>query len=134
MASNDTELIAEVRSLVGYGETVIPNVEFQSLIDIAKRDLVLELDGTAPADWYNDGSAETALFYSVCLFSKIRTGEIGGVQYAVAELEKRPLPETELFWLKRVEKALASLKSEEDRNSGFAHSTISRTDRVYGDN
>jgi len=77
MATSDTELEEEVRVMTGYDTAVLPSSQFQTVISRAKSFLInrrsLENDDV---DWFGNPRAEEALYWGVCFFAKVKTGEV----------------------------------------------------------
>jgi hypothetical protein len=86
MATNDTELIAEVRLLTEYDESIIPTTDMESLVALTRRELSADLGSTIP-DFYSDLSSERALFWLTCIFAKVKTGEIEAPEFSIGELK-----------------------------------------------
>lgn len=126
MATNDDELIAEVRSLTGYGEGSISTADMTDLVAVAKEEILLEID-QPDLDWYNERPAERALFWLVGLFAKIHNREIASAGFSIAELEQTPLRGSEQFWLGQVFRHISHIQNA----SPFAIRSIARTDRTY---
>lgn len=127
MASNDDELVAEVRALTNFQDDVISDSDMRTLVTIAKRE-IRTLSGLPSPDWYEENDAEQALFWLTALFTKVHTGHIGGVSYSVGELEQAPLRETNQFWLNRFQQHLSNLSA----GTLYGHTSVSRPDRTYG--
>lgn len=126
MAANNDELIAEVRSLTGYGTGVISADDMSNLVTVAQEE-ILDLQDTNTLDWYSVRSAERALFWLVALFTKVHTKEIGGAGFTVGELRQEPLPEAAQFWLDRFHSHLFKIGN----NTAFGIRSVGRTDREY---
>lgn len=126
MADTDAELIAEVRSLTGYGTGVIPGDDMESLLSVAKDEILLETEED-DLDWYNDRPAERALYWLLALFTKIRTKEIGSAGFSIGELEQTPLQGAESFWLGQFHRHLWNIGNA----TPFGITSVSRTDRTY---
>lgn len=128
MASNDDELILEVRALTGYSGETISDPDMQALIEAAK-DEVLYAVGADSLEWYADRSAERSIFWLVALFTKVRTGEVGGAGFTIGELEQVPLVETTAFWLKQAQQHMANITD----HRAYGIRSVSRDNRTYGD-
>lgn len=131
MATNDTELVSEVRSLTDYDSGILTDSELDSLLAIAKREIETEV-GEDSLDFYANARRERALFWLTCFFAKIKTGEYEGMDLTVSEIEMNKIPEGDegRIWLTQFEKRLKQIVAG---NKTYI-SNISRNNRLYGDN
>lgn len=133
MASSDSELIAEARGLTDYDSEIFTDSEFQQIVDIGKEELRAEL-GDSSLSFYTDDTfqATRALFWFVCIGSKVRAGEIAGINLTVGDLKAaQPAQSSYDIWFNSFNKRLASASSEQ--SAGPAQETLSRDNRSYGD-
>lgn len=119
MATSDTELEEEVRVMTGYDTAVIPSSEFQTVISRAQSFLVnrrsLEDDDV---DWFGNPRAEEALYWGVCFFAKVKTGELDGQNIAAGAIDLDTLLAKEdndlTTWLRNALNASKSLNPTGD--------------------
>lgn len=131
MATSDSELKDEVRGLTDYDSSIITSGEMDTLLSIAKSEIETEVsDGSL--DFYSDNRLERSLFWLICLFTKIKTGEYEGMDLAISEVEMNKIPDGDdgSIWLNEFERRLHQYKSLDKTYVA----SISRTDRSYGDN
>jgi hypothetical protein len=128
MAVDDTTLIAEVRVITDYPDTLLGHQDLQGVVNLAKRELQADL-GSSSIDWYGDLSAERALFWLTCIFCKIRTGELDAPDFSLGELKVNP-PGTDFqagIWFDNFWKHYRNIEG----GSPVAHTTSLRSDRTY---
>ena len=119
MATSDTELEEEVRVMTGYDTAVLPSSQFQTVISRAKSFLInrrsLENDDV---DWFGNPRAEEALYWGVCFFAKVKTGELDGQNIAAGAIDLDTLlakDDNELTtWLRNALNASKSLNPTGD--------------------
>jgi len=140
MATSDTELVREVRALTGYSDgNIISDAELHELVNLTKEELRAEFDDPN-FSFYQTGNTNTiqadrALFWFVCIASKIRTGELGGFDVDIADIRTdSPDDEEYKMWFQRFNSRLASAASKH-ASSGGGPSQVSpqRDGRSYGD-
>lgn len=91
MATTDTELKEQVREMTDYTNTTqFSPSALTEVFKIAKRDIQAEANTTVD-DWYSDLDNENALFWTACLFTKIKAGEIEGANMALGDIEYESL-------------------------------------------
>lgn len=133
MATNDSELMNEVRELTDYSSAVLPDSKLQTVISVAKREVEGVAD-TSVSDWYGTRNAELALFWTACLFCKIKAGEIDGVNMSLGDMETESLSaaggysESPVVWYERAMSYAQRLMPDTGR---FSHRSVGR--RSYGD-
>lgn len=131
MATTDSELIDEVRQLTDYDSALISDSDFQELVNIAKEELDSEVpDSARPLSYYGSDTHEQdrALFWLVCLFSKVKAGEIGVPTFSVNELRQNALDEQSNFWMMMFNTRVHQISGA----SGFGSTSLERADeRAY---
>lgn len=129
MASTENELIDEARALTNYGPDIISDGKFQELVDVAKEELYAELGDTNFSFFGQDTqNADRALFWLVCLFSKVRTGEIDGIDLSIGDLRAESLSGDDAIWRRQFVRRLNSISGA----SGFGRVDVARDNRTYG--
>ena len=130
MATNDQELISEVRSLTDYDETILSDSDMQDLVGLAKREIEIEV-GERVDDFYSNRIREGALFWLVCFFTKLKTGEYEGMDLTISEIEINKVPEGSdtRIWIRNFNKRFRQLRSE---NRSYV-ANVSRSGREYND-
>lgn len=128
MALSDADLIAEVRVLTDYTPEIMSDREFQDLVDLTKRELRADLNQPG-LDFYSDLSAERCLFWLVCIFAKVRAGEIDSPSFSISELKVRQSNFTERvgIWFDNFWNHYHSVGGGPPRG----HIKSSRPDRTY---
>jgi hypothetical protein len=86
MAVDDGTLMAEVRAMTNYDEGIVTGSEFQEITEIAKRELKSNKNDP-DLEFYTDIRAERTLFWLVCIFAKVKGGEIDGASFSISELD-----------------------------------------------
>lgn len=135
MATNETELIAEVRAFTGYTDTsTFSDSDISDIIGVAKEEIRGELDAPdftffVDTSETNTHSADRALFWLSCIGVKVRAGEIATSDFTISELEtSRSEGQFDLLF-DRFMKQLRSAQSTEVQ--GASANSVSRTDRSY---
>jgi len=130
MARSDTELINEVRALTGYdGGAMFTDSDIQSLVDIGKEELRSTF-GAPEFEFYLRGDTNTldadrALFWFVCIATKVRAGEIGSVELTINNLEEKQSSGQFDYWFRNFR---ARLKASQRDVAGPSVTSITRTD------
>jgi len=134
MADTDQDLMDEVREITDYTDAVLPDNKLTSVVSTAKR----EVQGVADAnisDWYTDRDAELALFWTACLFCKIKAGELDGVTMSLGDMETESLKsagdaedDKPVIWYER---AMQYSRRKTPEGGSFGHRSMSRTGRNY---
>lgn len=119
--------IEEVRVLTGYDREIISGPEMVSLESRARKELTAEVGSDLD---FTDATADTALFWLLCLFTKIHTGEIATSNFKVGELESRPLDAETNLWLRNYQERRDQLVGS--HGGFFGHVAPQRQDREYG--
>ena len=133
MARSDSELINEVRALTGYDDgAMFTDSDIQALVDLGKEELRAGL-GLPDFTFYrrddvNTLDADRALFWFVCIATKVRAGEIGSVELSVNNLEETTRQGQFEYWFSNFQNRM---RAAESANVGAASTTISRSDRDY---
>lgn len=137
MANSDSELKGEVRELTDYTSTSVLSADaLTEVFNIAKRDIQGEANTTI-SDWYADLDSENALFWTACLFTKIKAGEIDGVPMSLGDIDYDTLRaagqtggDKPLIWYQKAQQYSARLT---DSGGRFGQARISRgQSRAYG--
>lgn len=123
--------------MTGYDEAVLPSSQFQTVISRAKSFIEnrrsLEDDNV---DWYGNPRAEEALYWGVCFFAKVKTGELDGQNIAAGAIDLDTLlakEDNELTtWLRNALNASRSLNPTGDFGMRNNARTALGGDREYG--
>lgn len=138
MASTDDELQSEVRELTDYTDTTtLSDSALDEVFDIAKRDIQSEANTTI-STWYDDLDKENALFWTACLFTKVKAGELDGVPMSLGDIDYGSLKaagegsqDKPVIWYEKAKRYTDCLVSGGGR---FAVRSIDRGgSRQYGD-
>lgn len=135
MATTNSELIDEVRALTGYDEHIFSDLEMLSLLNICKEEIRADLDDpdfTFFVTGDNDThQADRALFWFLSVATKIRAGEIGGIDISVADLDAEQVNDDQAsIWISNFHNRLNSV-GEGGRQP--SHVRVNRgTERDYG--
>lgn len=141
MASTESELKDQVRELTDYTSTGAFSADaLSSVFEIAKRDIQAEANTTVDS-WVDNESdnAENALFWTACLFTKIKAGEIGGVPMSLGDIDLDSLKasgdavdDSAVIWY---EKASTYTDRLIEKGGRFGVTRVNRpgTNRSYGD-
>lgn len=136
MASDDNELIAEVRGITDYDSSIFSDNELQQLVRIGKEELRSAL-GVADFQFYTEESqsATRALFWFVAIAAKVRAGEISNVNITVGDFEtQNPANIHYDYWFSNFRNRLQEAYRETASGGGPEQISLSRTNRTYGDN
>jgi hypothetical protein len=137
MASTDDELQNEVRELTDYTSTsVFSESALDEVFEIAKRDIQGEANTTINS-WYDDLDKENSLFWTACLFTKIKAGELDGVPMSLGDIDYDSLKSSgsradskPMIWYEKAKRYTDRLVSSGGR---FASTRINRgQSRKYG--
>lgn len=137
MADNDTTLKSEVRSLTDYTSTeILSDSQLEEVFDIAKRDIRGEAN-TNITSWYGDLNKENALFWTACLFTKIKAGELDGVPMSLGDIDYESLKaagnrsdDNPVIWYEKAQNYTKRLRSDGGK---FASTRVNRgQSRKYG--
>lgn len=137
MATSDTELRSQVRKLTDYtSKTNLTEEALGDVFDIAKRDIQGEANRSIDG-WYTDRNTENALFWTACLFTKIKAGELDGVPMSLGDIDYDTLKsagnrkdENPVIWYEKAQRYIRRLEPESAR---FASTQIDRgQSRAYG--
>jgi len=135
MASNDDELVEEVRALTDYDEHVMSTGQLMNLVDLGKQQLESYL-GTSPIDFYasDRGDSQRALFWFTCIAAKVAGGEIAGINLQLESIRtQNPANIHYDYWFDNFRQTLRAAEGEGDSgNPSAASRVLSRTDRSYG--
>ena len=137
MATSDTEIEAEVRAFTHYDEAVISPSDFQTVISRAKSFIVNRRSlEDIEVDWYGNPRAEEALYWGVCFFAKVSTGELDGQNIAAGAIDLDTLlaKEDDEFttWFRNALNASRSLNPTGDFGIRGNARTDVGGDREYG--
>jgi hypothetical protein len=129
MATDDTSLKTEVRSLTDYDSLILSEDDLQAVVDIAKRELYADL-GDESLNLYDTLNSERALFWLTCIFCKVKSGEIDGVSFNIGELDVDSFnPHTSVgIWMNNFWKHYRGIEG----GAPVAHTRSNRPDRNYG--
>jgi hypothetical protein len=130
MADSDDEIIREARSLTGFNENLIPPVEMQSLVSMAKEDIRGIATNELP-DIYEDQAAERAVFWTTVMFTKVYMGELDAPNFSVGSIDVDSLPRRDIVrvWYRQLDQYVAQLKS----GRAMGHGGPERSSRAYND-
>jgi hypothetical protein len=139
MATDDGTLVAEVRALTDYDETIMSDLELLALVDVAKEEIKADVDDTTITFYSGDQKADRALFWLTCLFAKIKLGEIEAPNVSISSLRIRQASVAERYgvWVKNFEKNLAGIVTSDGEAAvgrPMGHTKVARTEseRSYG--
>lgn len=130
MATSDTELIEEVRTLTGYDALLIPDPEMQTLLQVAKNDI--EGLASTPFDTiYDDKVVERATFWTTVMFTKVHMGELDAPNFTIGALKVDALPRRDIarVWYRQLDQYIARLSA--GRATGIT--SVRRANREYND-
>lgn len=129
MANSDVELREEVSEFTG---TAIGPDELDTAIERAQKHIKIATQRTSPVDWYDDETAENAVFWWSCLFTKVASGELDAQTFKAGSIEAQHLPSGESgTWLRRARAALDTMSATSGVGMGIT--APEREDRVYGE-
>jgi len=139
VASNQTELIDELRLFTGYGTGVLDDTEFGTVIDRAAQHVSIVKDISDESfDFYASQDREEALFWFSCLFAKVAVKELDAQTIQVGSIDLRSLLAKDhndaTTWFRNAQAALRALDSNGDAAFGVGIGSVTRKDRVYGKN
>jgi hypothetical protein len=132
MAQSDSELISEVRALTDYDDRILSNSDVQTLVNIGKKEIRAEYGDpeTFPGFYSGNLSLDRALFWFTCIACKIKTGEIGGIELSISDLDAQSGEGTGFeTWFRNFSKRLRAYEAAE---MGMASTNASRDNRSYG--
>lgn len=132
MVDTDSDLISQVRSLTDYDELIISASEMNTLLEIAKEELRSTL-GAPDLSFYGDDTADAdrALFWFLCIASKVKVGEIGGLNIDADDFAaQNPDRYDDTLWFRQYQKK-RDLAEADIVSTGASSTTIERTDRSY---
>lgn len=84
--ATDADLKVQVRATTDYDALVLADGDLDEVVATAKAEVMGEA-GTGSITFYGDLNAERALFWTTCLFCKIRAGEIEGVPMSLGDID-----------------------------------------------
>lgn len=84
--TSDADLKTQVRSMTDYSTAVLSATKLDEVVATAKAELMAEV-GDTTLTFYGDINAERALFWTTCLFTKIKAGELDGVPMSLGDIE-----------------------------------------------
>lgn len=132
MADTDQELISEVRALTDYGTLIIDQSEMQTLLTIAKDEIRSSL-GAPDLTFYGEETADAdrALFWFLCIASKVKVGEIGGLNIDADDFAaQQPESYQNSIWFRQYQQKFSAAEAQLG-GSGAASTTIERDGREY---
>jgi hypothetical protein len=131
--SSDEEVIDRARVLTGYSDsTIISDSDFQTLVDIAKDEVLRAVGRPDQFSFYSDDTddADQAVFWFTCIAAKIHTGEIAGMNMELGDLVKQnPGQGHYTPWFRRFRARINAIGA----SNGPASRTLSRDGREYED-
>jgi hypothetical protein len=135
MAVDDTSLIAEVRVLTDYDETILTDSEMAAVVDLAKQEITAELGDDTLTFFSGDANADRALFWLTGLFCKAKTGEIDAPNISISSLRIRQASEAERIglWLSKFEVNFNMIGEAGTETAGMPMgiTSVERADRTY---
>jgi hypothetical protein len=138
MASDDTSLVTEVRSLTDYDNSIYSATELIELIEIAKGEIRSDVGDPTLTFYDTEGSPEErALFWLTCIFAKMKAGEIDAPNISISSLRIRQASEGERYglWFSRFEVHRSRIQTSEEDTAGRPMGIINATrddERTYG--
>lgn len=130
MASSQTEVREDVRSITDYDKSIFSDSELDELISIAEDEVKTEV-GELDLAFYNGEETfnqDRAVFWLSALFAKVRSGEIEGVELSAGDLETSSLSAQGSYWFDQYRRRLAQVSG----SPGFGQVQVSRTsERTY---
>lgn len=132
MATNDSELINEVRGLTDYGTAIMTDGELQTLVDIGKEEIqahVGELDSGGQIQFFGSDTLQQdrALFWFTCIAAKAKAGEIASVNLTVGSIRSTSYAGSKFdFYFKNFDKRMATV--ERVASGGPAQVNATRSD------
>ncbi|WP_330630667.1 hypothetical protein [Halocatena halophila] len=128
MVADDTEMKELVRSLTDYDSSILTDSELESLLVLSKDEFWADTD-TSARFYTGNKQADQALFWLLCLFSKIKVGELDAPAFEIAEIQvdEASNPEEISRWLKNYRKYRDNAVTGSKAGIG----QISRSDRTY---
>jgi hypothetical protein len=131
MATNESELIEEVRALTGYDQSIMTDATMQELVNIGKEELGREFSEDFPGFFGGNTDADRALFWFTCIAAKVRAGEIAGVNISVGSIRATSYSNSKYaFWFDNFQKRMESAYGGKPVNL----QSLERDNRSYGDN
>lgn len=134
MADSDYELIQEVRGLTDYHPDVMSDSDIRTLINIGKEELRARL-GDPEFSFYETEthSADRALFWFTCIATKVKAGEIAGINITVDQIEASTSNLGQYdYWFESFRERLS--EAETQVGATISQTLIERDNRSYGDN
>lgn len=131
MATTDSELITEVRALTNYSADMMTDSTIQELISIGKEELEPEFGDDFAGFYSGNTAADRALFWFTCIATKVRTGEIAGINLTVGSIRATSYSNSKFdFWFENFEKKLIQAQG----GRPVSNRQLNRDNRAYGDN
>lgn len=131
MATNDSELITEVRALTNYSADMMTDSTIQELIEIGKQELESEFREDFVGFYEGNTPADRALFWFTCIATKVRAGEIAGINLTVGSIRATSYSNSKFeFWFDNFEKKLIQAQG----GRPVSNRQLDRDNRTYGDN
>jgi len=128
MVLDKQNIIDECRSLTQFDDVLISDVEMETLYQIAVEDI----EGIIGRDLeeVENRAAGRAVFWSLCLFTKIHVGELDGIDFSLGSMRINQMPRRDItrVWYKKSDRYIGMLQSA----SSIGIRNINRTDREYG--
>lgn len=134
MATNDQELIREVRGFTDTGVDMIPGDEMQVLVDIGKEEIRSDI-GKRNQDFYKSNTLplDRALFWFTCLATKVKLGEVGSANFEIEDItSEKPGQGHFDIWFKNLEDKLRQWEFDR-QDGGPAQKQFVRDGRTYGE-
>jgi len=128
MAVDESTLISEVRVLTNYDAALLSDADLQGVIELAKTEIRAELNDP-DLDFFGDNlQAERALFWLVCIFAKVKSGEFDSPHMTISELKIRQpgMDERTGVWFQKFNQHVLAISG-----SRIGHRLVDRTDRSY---
>lgn len=128
MAVDDSTLAAEVRTLTDYDSALISDADLLGVIELAKSELRAEVDDEDMVFYSGNLQADRALFWLVCIFLKIKSGELDAPNLSIGELKLRQagMGQRTGIWFQRFNQRLDAIATPR-----MGHTKVSRPDRTY---
>ena len=134
MELNKVAVIKEVRGLTSYPEEIISPTEMETMYQAAVEDVtaILGMPLSEVESPQTKLAVERSVFWSLCLFTKIHTGEFDGVDFKIGSISIDQMPSRDItrVWYRNLDQFVSMLQT---RSSGGQITKVARNDRVYGE-
>lgn len=131
MATSQSEIKDQVRTLTDYDPQIINQSAMDDVISIAE-DEIRSSAGDPSLTFYQGTDTfdlDLAVMWLSCIFAKVKTGEIDGPDMTLGDIEVSSFEGNETYWFERFQRAMRRFQN----TRGFGRVDVSRDTRTYGD-